>query len=167
MRGTGTIWRTRAAVRSADSAEPASSGSGAKPGLSKALVISIFLLGGLAYRRLLFWDPHPRFLLPRSEGWFYLPSDTVPHVVFAIVAFMLYSRRDRIAAALRDAGSPLLAAPLVPYNTVGVLMAAIMAVSGVVTLVLLPTVITYLVKFVFKSPRGADLTAAGEPVKET
>ncbi len=35
---------------------------------------------------------------------------------------------------------PLLAAPLVPYNTVGFLMAAIMAVSSVVTVVLLPSI---------------------------
>lgn len=36
---------------------------------------------------------------------------------------------------------PLLASPLVPYNTVGLFLAAIMATSGVVTLVLLPSVI--------------------------
>ncbi|MFV2007928.1 MAG: MMPL family transporter, partial [Longimicrobiales bacterium] len=36
---------------------------------------------------------------------------------------------------------PLLASPLVPYNTVGFFLAAIMATSGVVTLVLLPSVI--------------------------
>jgi predicted RND superfamily exporter protein len=35
---------------------------------------------------------------------------------------------------------PLLAAPLVPYNTVGLLMAAIMAVSSVVTVMLLPAI---------------------------
>lgn len=35
---------------------------------------------------------------------------------------------------------PLLAAPLVPYNTVGFLMAAIMAVSSIVTVVLLPAI---------------------------
>ena len=35
---------------------------------------------------------------------------------------------------------PLLGAPLVPYNTVGILMAAIMAVSSVVTVVLLPSI---------------------------
>jgi predicted RND superfamily exporter protein len=35
---------------------------------------------------------------------------------------------------------PLLAAPLVPYNTVGFLMAAIMAVSSVVTVMLLPAI---------------------------
>jgi predicted RND superfamily exporter protein len=42
---------------------------------------------------------------------------------------------------------PLLAAPLVPYNTVGFFMAAIMAVSGVVTLVLLPAVVNLLQRF--------------------
>jgi len=36
---------------------------------------------------------------------------------------------------------PLLASPLVPYNTVGLFLAAIMAASGVVTLGLLPGVI--------------------------
>ena len=36
---------------------------------------------------------------------------------------------------------PLLTAPLVPYNTVGVLMAAIMIVSGAVTLGLLPSIL--------------------------
>ncbi len=36
---------------------------------------------------------------------------------------------------------PLLASPLVPYNTVGLFLAAIMAASGVVTLGLLPAVI--------------------------
>ncbi|NNE17047.1 MAG: MMPL family transporter, partial [Myxococcales bacterium] len=35
---------------------------------------------------------------------------------------------------------PLLGAPLVPYNTVGFLMAAIMAVSSVVTVILLPSI---------------------------
>jgi predicted RND superfamily exporter protein len=35
---------------------------------------------------------------------------------------------------------PLLAAPLVPYNTVGFLMAAIMAISSIVTVVLLPSI---------------------------
>ncbi len=37
---------------------------------------------------------------------------------------------------------PLLAAPLVPYNTVGVFMAAIMAVSSLVTMLLLPSVLS-------------------------
>ena len=58
---------------------------------------------------------------------------------------------------------PLLAAPLVPYNTVGILMAAIMAVSGLVTLVLLPTVLTYLRRFLFgASGAESHATAATE-----
>jgi predicted RND superfamily exporter protein len=36
---------------------------------------------------------------------------------------------------------PLLAAPLVPYNTVGFFMAAIMAISSLVTLLVLPSVL--------------------------
>ena len=38
---------------------------------------------------------------------------------------------------------PLLAAPLVPYITVGVFLASIMALSGVVTLVLLPSLLSF------------------------
>ena len=58
---------------------------------------------------------------------------------------------------------PLLAAPLVPYNTVGILMAAIMAVSGLVTLVLLPTVMTYLRRFLFRASQGQSPSSAEEP----
>ncbi len=39
---------------------------------------------------------------------------------------------------------PLLAAPLVPYKTVGIFLCAIMALSGVVTLLALPAIITLL-----------------------
>lgn len=39
---------------------------------------------------------------------------------------------------------PLLAAPLTTYNTVGFLMAAIMAVSGIVTIVLLPAIMIHI-----------------------
>lgn len=45
---------------------------------------------------------------------------------------------------------PLLAAPLVPYKTVGVLLCAIMALSGAVTLLLLPAVINLAQKQLFK-----------------
>ena len=41
---------------------------------------------------------------------------------------------------------PLLFAPLVPYNTVGVLMAAIMSVSCIVTLILLPAIFSVTTK---------------------
>jgi hypothetical protein len=45
---------------------------------------------------------------------------------------------------------PLLAAPLVPYKTVGYFMCAIMALSGIVTLFVLPSMIRLLEKRLFK-----------------
>ncbi len=47
--------------------------------------------------------------------------------------------------------TPLLAAPLVPYKTVGVLLATIMAVSGLATMLILPAVITLFEKRLFRS----------------
>jgi len=46
---------------------------------------------------------------------------------------------------------PLLAAPLVPYKTVGIFVCAIMAVSGVVTLLVLPAIVRILEKKLFKA----------------
>ncbi|MBN1392998.1 MAG: MMPL family transporter [Sedimentisphaerales bacterium] len=45
---------------------------------------------------------------------------------------------------------PLLAAPLVPYKTVGIFVCAIMAASGAVTLLVLPAIIRILEKRLFK-----------------
>jgi len=47
---------------------------------------------------------------------------------------------------------PLLLAPLVPYKTVGVLLATILLVSGVATLILLPALIRVLERRLFKPP---------------
>ena len=55
---------------------------------------------------------------------------------------------------------PLLAAPLVPYNTVGVFMAVIMAVSSVVTVVLLPAIMMQIRNWL--SPKDVA-TEAGRP----
>jgi predicted RND superfamily exporter protein len=49
---------------------------------------------------------------------------------------------------------PLLAAPLVPYKTVGVFLCAIMALSGAVTLVVLPAILTVLEPRMFKGAKG-------------
>jgi len=54
--------------------------------------------------------------------------------------------------------TPLLAAPLVPYNTVGVFMAAILGVSGVATLFILPALIRYLEPLLFPANRVCQLT---------
>jgi len=54
---------------------------------------------------------------------------------------------------------PLLAAPLVPYKTVGIFLCAIMALSGVITLMALPSIITIAEKILFKvgpEPRSAS-----------
>ena len=45
---------------------------------------------------------------------------------------------------------PLLAAPLVPYKTVGIFLCAIMAVSGIITLLALPAMLTVAEKWFFK-----------------
>jgi uncharacterized protein len=53
---------------------------------------------------------------------------------------------------------PLLAAPLVPYKTVGIFLCAIMALSGIVTLMVLPAILTLGEKRFFKqhkTPRSA------------
>jgi predicted RND superfamily exporter protein len=54
---------------------------------------------------------------------------------------------------------PLLASPLVPYNTVGLFLAAIMSASGLVTLVLLPSVIQLVKRWLFAEERPNDVTA--------
>lgn len=46
---------------------------------------------------------------------------------------------------------PLLAATLVPYKTVGIFLCAIMAVSGVITLLVLPAIIRIIEKRLFKA----------------
>ncbi len=63
---------------------------------------------------------------------------------------------------------PLLAAPLVPYNTVGFLMAAIMAVSSIVTVMLLPAIMTNIEEWLSpkkeRAPRAEDDAAPGAAV---
>ena len=60
---------------------------------------------------------------------------------------------------------PLLAAPLVPYKTVGVFLCAIMAVSGVITLLALPAMLTVGEKLVFqerpRKPSSPSAATAG------
>lgn len=54
--------------------------------------------------------------------------------------------------------TPLLAAPLVPYNTVGVFMAAILGVSGVATLFILPALVKHLEPLLFPVNRFCQIT---------
>ncbi len=55
---------------------------------------------------------------------------------------------------------PLLAAPLVPYQTVGVFMAAILFLAGVATLLILPALIRVLEPLLFPKTRTCRLTCA-------
>jgi len=53
---------------------------------------------------------------------------------------------------------PLLAAPLIPYKTVGIFLCAIMALSGAVTLLALPTILKLAERALFKA-RAVPLSA--------
>ncbi len=53
---------------------------------------------------------------------------------------------------------PLLLAPLVPYNTVGIFLAAILSVSGVGTLLLLPALVRVFEPLLFPKSRVAGIT---------
>jgi predicted RND superfamily exporter protein len=52
--------------------------------------------------------------------------------------------------------TPLLAAPLVPYITVGIFLASIMALSGIGTLLILPSLITILHPILFRKLKGVE-----------
>lgn len=56
---------------------------------------------------------------------------------------------------------PLLAAPLVPYQTVGTFIAAILLTAGVATLFLLPAMITVLSRWLFRDPAHPALCKCG------
>jgi len=53
---------------------------------------------------------------------------------------------------------PLLLAPLVPYQTVGMFIAAILVTAGVATLFIIPTLVTLLERFVFPKTGAVNFT---------
>jgi hypothetical protein len=62
---------------------------------------------------------------------------------------------SRNAVVLGVGFLPLLLAPLIPYNTVGVLIASILVIAGLATLLILPALITVLEPWLFKKNKGA------------
>ena len=72
----------------------------------------------------------------------------------------------RNAVVIAIGFTPLFFAPLVPYITVGAFMAAIMALSGVTTLILLPAIMSWAGPWLFPEMRkaGAFIGADPEPV---
>jgi exosortase len=74
------------------------------------------VLGALAYRHLLFWDPSGPGL-PGTARFFFRVSETAPQILFLLAVPLFYRRRKRIAGALRGEPAPLLA---LPFLTLGV-----------------------------------------------
>jgi len=90
-----------------------------------------------------------RTMYGRYGSW----KDTLPHI-FGEPARAITRNIIVIAAGFL----PLLLAPLVPYQTVGVMLAVILLVSGVATLVLLPALVRVLERrlFVARAPMPAS-----------
>ena len=61
---------------------------------------------------------------------------------------------SRNAIVIAIGFTPLLFAPLVPYITVGVFLASIMAISALVTLIMLPAVMTAFSRFIFRGDQS-------------
>ena len=76
----------------------------------KALVGLLLVLGALAYRHLLFWDPSSPGL-PGTARFFFRVSETAPQILFVLTVLLFYRRRKRIARALGGEPAPLLALP--------------------------------------------------------
>jgi exosortase len=70
----------------------------------------LLLLGAFAYRGLLTFQPTGSIVV-EVEGWFFEPSDTTPAVVAAMSLWLLYRRKQRLAALAWEAGSPWLTFP--------------------------------------------------------
>ena len=77
---------------------------------SRILVGLLLVLGALAYRDLLFWDPaNPG--LPATGWFFFRVSETAPQILFLVAIPLLCRRRKRIAHALHGEAASWLALP--------------------------------------------------------
>ncbi len=72
---------------------------------------------------------------------------------------------SRNAIVIAMGFTPLLFAPLVPYITVGIFLASIMAISALVTLLMLPALMSVLQRWAFKSQPAADNNAQSAATK--
>jgi EpsI family protein len=79
---------------------------------NRVLLLLGVALAALAYHHALFWEP----LVPQSEGpvegFFFEPQHASPQLVYTVVAYLLWRRRQRIRAALGSPSAPLVGAPL-------------------------------------------------------
>lgn len=111
-------------------------------------VLSALALG-LAVDFAIHFLEHSRVIHYRHGNW----KDAAPHV-FADPARAIVRNIIVIAVGFL----PLLAAPLVPYKTVGVFLASILAISGAATLFLLPALIRLLERFLFPKSKVCCIT---------
>lgn len=90
---------------------------------------------------------------------------------FAVAAEQIFEEparaiaRNAIVIALGF--TPLFFAPLMPYITVGAFMAAIMTLSGLTTLVLLPALMSWAGPWLFPDMRQQGAFSAAEPLATT
>ncbi|MEN8160904.1 MAG: MMPL family transporter, partial [Myxococcota bacterium] len=96
---------------------------------------------GLAIDFAIHFLARARELHPKGGSW----AGTVP-LVFGEPGRAIARNVIVIAVGF----SPLLVAPLVPYRTVGMLMASILVVSGIATLVILPALIGLAERWLFR-----------------
>jgi predicted RND superfamily exporter protein len=96
---------------------------------------------GLAVDYAIHFLARSREAVARSGSW----KAAVPHV-FGEPARAI----SRNAIVLSAGFLPLLAAPLVPYQTVGIFIAAIILCAGLATLVIMPALVTLLQTRLFK-----------------
>lgn len=76
----------------------------------RMFLIASGLLAACAYGSLLFWEPGPDHI-GALEGWFFLPTNTSPKVIFALAVALAYRRRGAIRQALSGRASPAAAMP--------------------------------------------------------
>jgi exosortase len=101
------------------------------------LALALLLLG-LAYRDLLLWDPTSRYI-SRTEGWFFLASDSSPQVVYAVVALLLFRRRAQLRSAVQSGGPLTLALPLLLAGSALFLWSQHVSENDLLLLSLVPT----------------------------
>jgi exosortase len=118
--------------------------------LSKALIALLLVLGALAYRDLLFWDPSSPGL-PGTARFFFRVSETAPQILFLLAVPLFYRRRERIARALGGEPAPLLALPLL---ALGVALFLWGHHAGALDLVLASLLVVTLGSAVLLSGRG-------------
>jgi len=65
---------------------------------------SLVVLAAISYNELIYWVPETLFL-PSARGWFFLLSDSSPHLLYLLAAGLLVTRYKYLAAAAQIRGT--------------------------------------------------------------